>query len=514
VPNLSRREALRLLSGAAVAAALPGCTGSGSPASSTPAGGSTPPSAVDWAKLAAALDGPVLRPGDAAYPAASRLYDPRFDASSHPAAIARCASAADVATCVRFAAESQVPFAIRSGGHSYAGWSTSAGLVIDLRGMAAVAVDPVTHRATVGAGALLADVYAALAGRGAAIGAGSCPTVGVTGLTLGGGVGVLVRAFGLACDQLVAADVVTADGATRTVDQAHDPDLLWALRGGGGGSFGAVTALTFATTPAPEVQTFYLGWPFSAAAEVLDGWQRWVGGADRRLWTTCKLLVAPAQHNARALVAGTWLGPPVELSGQLAALRSAIVSAPTTSQATGRSYGDAMLFEAGCSGESATSCIDAALGPVQRQPFAATSSILSEQLPAGVVEHLVAAVVAGDHVAGLVEGGCSFDALGGAVADVAADASAFPYRRALATVQHTATWRSGSTDPQPFDSYVRGLRAVLTPTLGAAAYVNYLDPSIPDYPAAYWGSAYPMLQQVKRTVDPHELFTFPQAVRA
>ena len=124
--------------------------------------------------------------------------------------------------------------------------------------------------AKVGAGALLVDVYTQLAAANVSIGGGSCATVGITGLTLGGGQGVLSRAYGLTCDQLRSVDIVTADGKARTVDANTDADLFWALRGGGGGSFGAVTALTFAVKPAPQITTFFLQWPWTNAATVLD----------------------------------------------------------------------------------------------------------------------------------------------------------------------------------------------------------------------------------------------------
>src|SRR5262249_30296381 len=243
------------------------------------------PAAPDWAGLAGRLQGRLLRPGKGGYAAAARVYNPRFDATAHPAAVARCASDRDVAQCVRFAADSGVPFALRSGGHSYPGWSTGPGLVIDVSGLGTVTVDRASGTARIGAGAQMATVYAALATRGVGIAAGSCATVGIAGLTLGGGVGVLTRAWGLTCDSVRELDVVTADGTLRHVDATHDPDLFWALRGGGGGSLGAVTSFTLATRPAPTVSTFYLAWSWSHAAAVLDAWQHFMAGADPRIQT-------------------------------------------------------------------------------------------------------------------------------------------------------------------------------------------------------------------------------------
>jgi FAD/FMN-containing dehydrogenase len=297
------------------------------------------------------------------------------------------------------------------------------------------------------------------------------------------------------------ATVVTADGRIR----AADPDLLWALKGGGG-SFGIVTSWDLAVQPAPKVETFFLAWPLDQAEQVLDAWQHWAPTADKRLWSTCKLLVTPKRQ--RVVVAGTWIGPPKELFAQVTPfLRAA--GKPTSKSVRTLSYEDAMLLEAGCSGLTAESCVTSALRPPKRQPFAATSLMLST-----AVTDLSAVADAARRAAslpGLSEGGISFDALGGAVRDVAPDATAFPWRSALATVQVTATWDRGG--PAPFDDYVRSVRRDLLPLLGTGAYSNYADASLQDYGKAYWGGNYARLQQVKRSVDPHDLFSWPQSVK-
>ena len=171
-----------------------------------------------------------MRRGQSGYRQARELFNPRFD-SIHPQAVAYCATAADAQRVVEFARNANVPLALRAGGHSYGGWSTGTGLVLDVSRLARVQVGGTT--ATVGAGARLIDVYDAVAARGMALAAGSCPTVGIAGLTLGGGMGVLTRAWGLTCDQLTGVDIVTADGRLATVDVQHDPDLFWACRGWG-----------------------------------------------------------------------------------------------------------------------------------------------------------------------------------------------------------------------------------------------------------------------------------------
>jgi FAD/FMN-containing dehydrogenase len=523
-PRPSRRDVLRFSGGAGLAAILAACTGrisgsgkrasaSGSASSTASSSRPTPPS---YAALSSQLSSPLIRSGNPAYAGAARLYNPRFDASAHPAAIAECASTDDVLACVRFAAAGGAPLAIRSGGHSYGGWSSGSGLVADLTPMSTVTIDATSGTARIGAGARLIDVYSALGAKGVALAAGSCPTVGITGLAQAGGIGVLSRAWGLTCDSIRSVQIVTADATLREVDKNHDPDLFWALRGGGGGSFGVVTALTMAVRPAPQVQTFFYSWDISRGSAVLAAWQAWIGTTDRQLWSTCKLLNDPPKNSAVATVSGTWIGAASALTGQLAPLLAAIGVGPSVTSKTSMDYTHAMLLEAGCSGQTASQCKVAALTPAKRQPFAATSAILSAALPPAGIAAAVAQAQAASSVPGMFEGGVSFDSLGGAIADVAPGDSAFVHRQALASVQFTATWASmtASPDPKPFDTYVRAGRSALATWTGTGAYVGYCDPSIVDYGPAYWGANYARLQTVKKQYDPADLFTFPQSVRA
>lgn len=488
----TRRDLLRaagILSAAGVAGCGPRTKPGAAAAASVPPSPAASAGPPDWAALARAMRGTLVRPESADYATAARLYNPRFDGAVHPAAVARCASADDVAAGVRFAADSRVPFAVRSGGHSYGGWSASAGLVIDVAGLNTVTVDTARGVAKIGAGAKLAEVYAALAAKGVALAGGSCPTVGITGLALGGGLGVLNRAFGLTCDAIQGAEIVTADGAVRQADA----NLLWALKGGGGGSFGAVTSFTMAVRPAPKIATFSFTWDISRTPEVLDAWQRWILDLDPRAWTTCKVLANQRTGRRRVLVSGTWIGPATETDLRLKPLLDKVPKPASTSR-NSFGYGEAMRFYAGSGA---------------REAFAATSSAVYASLSPTARQAIAAQVDAAMDVPGLVEGGVSFDALLGAVGRIAPDATAFGHRRALAVIQYTATFAAGAAVT---DAYVRDFRELLRPELGDGAYVNYADPSIVDYGKAYWRENYPRLQMVKKDVDPDNLFTFPQAV--
>ena len=212
---IGRRDVLRLAGLAGLGAVLAGCTGrsldpseispdsAGPTAASTPTVGAAPSTAKPtYAQLAKQLSGTLSMPGQSSYQPKALLYNPRFFSQPEPQAIAHVQSSADVAACVRFAADGGAPLRIRNGGHSYGGWSSGPGLVVDLAELNSVKVNSGGKTATIGAGALLADVYSELGAKGVSIGGGSCATVGVTGLTLGGGVGVLARTYGLTCDQL------------------------------------------------------------------------------------------------------------------------------------------------------------------------------------------------------------------------------------------------------------------------------------------------------------------------
>ena len=173
-----------------------------------------------------------------------------------------------------------------------------------------------------------------------------------------------------------------------------------------------------------------------------------------------------------------------------------------------------MFAEAGCAGDSAPTCISTALSPAKRQASAATSAIVTKPLPAAAIKAIAEVVESGLHVAGMVEGGVSFDSLGGAVGDMHPNATAFPWRSALADVQYTATWpyAHATEDPSRFDAFVRRERATLAHWLGTPAYVNYADAGLADYANAYWGPNLKQLQTVKKTYDPHNVFSFPQSV--
>jgi FAD/FMN-containing dehydrogenase len=477
-----------------------------SPAPSvSPSEGSSPrpPTAADWKRLAAHVDGTLARPGSATYNTVRLTQNPRYD-GARPLGVLSVASAKDVATAFSFARDHAVRVAIRSGGHSYPGWSAGDGaLVVDVRPLDQVSLDGTT--ATVGAGASLVQVYDALGSRGRGVPGGSCPTVGVAGLTQGGGVGVLTRAYGLTCDSVTAMQVVLADGRIVTASADEEPDLFWALRGGGGGHLGVVTSFTFATFAAPAITRAYVAWPYAAATQVVPQFLRTVPKADRRLWATLKVLGGRTHPGGPALfMSATWTGP---ASGMGAALQPFLsqVPNPTTDSRSTAGYLDTMLTYAGCSSIPVDRCHTGPGGSLDRQAFAATSHIVNapEVDTSALVAHVNAA-----QSSGLQEAGISIDALGGAVNDLGGGDTAFGHRGALATVQYTATYDSGPATAAT--TFVRGFRSAMTGAWGTGAYVNYADASLSDYQQAYFGANAGRLARARTTYDPEGFFTQPQ----
>ncbi|MGZ4619875.1 MAG: FAD-binding oxidoreductase [Frankiaceae bacterium] len=257
---------------------------------------STAPTAVigeaTIGELQSSLRGQVIAPGDSDYDGARAVWNAAHD--KHPALIIRCAGTADVMKAVEFARSQGLTVAVRGGGHSIAGFSTTdGGVVIDLSEMNTVTVDPPRRRATAQGGATWADFDGETQAFGLAVTGGLISTTGIGGLTLGGGLGWLMRCHGLACDSLVGADVVTADGTLVHASAEENADLYWALRGGGG-NFGVVTAMEFALHPVgPTVLGGPLFFPGDAARQVVAGWRELTASMTDELGTLLNLTTAP-----------------------------------------------------------------------------------------------------------------------------------------------------------------------------------------------------------------------------
>jgi FAD/FMN-containing dehydrogenase len=246
------------------------------------------PSALD--DLARRLPGQVVLPGEPTWDRARQAWNLAID--QHPLAVVLPRDAEDVADVVRVAAANGLRIALQATGHGAATLDLDGVVLVRTDGLLGVEVDPTTRRARIAAGALARDVVAAAAPHGLSFLSGSSPDVGVVGYTLGGGIGWLARRYGLACNTVTAAEVVTADGAGRRIDRDHDPELFWALRGGGG-SFAAVTAIEAELFPVAEVHAGTLLWPLDRAGQVLRTWARWTADLPDTVTSIARLLRYP-----------------------------------------------------------------------------------------------------------------------------------------------------------------------------------------------------------------------------
>jgi FAD/FMN-containing dehydrogenase len=417
--------------------------------------------------LRAAVRGRVLTPATAGYDSARVVFNRRYDHVKPPAVvIAR--DSADVRAVVRWADRYDIPLVSRSGGHGYNGDSTSgAAVVVDLQRLNRITVK--AGSATIGPGARLGDVYARLAAKGVTIPAGSCPTVGLGGLVLGGGMGLAGRAFGLTIDRVTSFDVVTADGERTRVD--GDDDLFWALRGGGG-SFAIVTAVRLRTRRVGDASFFRIVYPRAAREEALHDWDAFAPKAPSALTS---ILTIDADG---ASAFGQFLGSEAALRKLIAPLQGSPVTGSADYLTVQRRWGGP---------------------PPRRSAFAASSLYVSRRLSsAGRAAFLAAA----DTGATLI-----LDAYGGAINRPRRADTAFPHRDARFSVQVLSYAPIGVAK-----SRVKRARARIAP-YGNGAYANYADPDLKGPLRAYYGANLQRLRRVKAQVDPANRFRPAQGIR-
>ena len=450
-------------------------------------------------RLQQAMKGHVFQKGQPGYGGARLVYNELFDWVM-PQYVARPIGATDVQGAVRWCVANNVALRPRSGGHSFEGYSTvPGGVMLDLRKMNGISVNG-ARTATIGTGAQLIDVYNTLAKNGATIPGGSCPSVGIAGVTLGGGMGLAARAFGMSADNVLGAKIVTADGQLLTVDKHNNPDLFWALRGGGGGNFGVVTQLTFRIHALPKAASyFFVNWPWSSASEALDAWQNWAPHAKDQL-TSVFHLNAGAGNSVE--VSGQYMGRASDLGRLLAPLRSVPGASISTGQ---KSYFDLQMVFAGCAhiGLSACHTVGAASGgTLPRESFRAKSDYVRKTLSGTARQKLISAIETRNSQPG--SGAILFDSYGGAINRVAPDATAFVHRDMLFCIQYlsyngTKTW-------------LEQTRSSMHRYTSGQCYQNYIDRDLPHWQQAYYAGNYSRLQSIRKTIDPHHFFNFPQAI--
>jgi FAD/FMN-containing dehydrogenase len=459
--------------------------------------------------LAESMTGSVVMPDDAEFPSLRKTFLVKVE-ELLPQAVARCASIEDVAKSVAFAHRHGMPFALRSGGHSFADFCTTDGLLIDLKGLSSIEVDGDT--VTVGPGVRLGPLSNALADHGRILPVGWNPLVGVGGIVLGGGYGMLSRYHGLGSDHLLAAQVVLADGTVVWADEEREADLFWALRGAGWGSFGVVTSMRLRTFPAPRVATFAHRWPWQRVAEVVDAWQRWAPQAPPKVNAELVLQSIGGPEDPRVTVFGAVVGNAadarphleefirrVDPDGELEELTELSARAG----ATRHTYAGMPVMDRQQPGP-----------PMTMKPWlrAVKSEFFDEPMPADAIQSLLDTYRA-DHPPGQYRE-LEFIPWGGAFRNVAADATAFVHRSPLFQIGHHGIAMAAASDEERTAArdWVRRSFDAVHPAASGKVYPNYADPDLVDWADAYYGENLPRLKQVKARYDPEDVFRFAQSV--
>jgi len=453
------------------------------------------------AELRTRMLGSVVSPGDSGYEDARQIWNRAID--RHPVLVLRCSGVADVISGLQFACSEGLPVAIRGGGHSIAGFSTcDGGVVLDLSAMAAVRVDPRNRRAFAQGGATWRQFDHETQAHGLATTGGQVSSTGIGGFTLGGGIGYLVRKHGLTCDNLLSAEMVTAEGELVRASEDQNTDLFWALRGGGG-NFGVVTELEFALhSVGPGILGGAVFYPGQRAAQVLASWRDAVAGAPDDLATVVNLTTAPAApflpedlHGKKVVaLAVCWAGPLEEGEEVVRPLR-----------ALGTPLADLL-------GPIPYVALQQLIDPVW-EPGAAnyfTSAFLDE-LPDPAVETLADAHRRSAGLPATCE--LHLSQLGGAMARTASGATAFSQRQSpylINCVARTPTAEGFEANR----AWARGTRDSMARFGTGQMYVNYTGEGDEDkVRASYPAETYARLAAVKAHYDPANRFRFNQNIR-
>ena len=439
-------------------------------------------------ELRSRMRGPVLAAGDDGYDAARRIWNAMID--KRPGLIARCAGAADVLEAVRFAASHGLLVSVRGGGHNVAGTAAcEGGLMIDLSPMKGIHVDPAARTAWAQPGVLWQDFDHETQAFGLATTGGVVGETGIAGLTLGGGVGWLVRKYGLACDNLLAADVVTADGQLRRATANENAELFWGLRGGGG-NFGVVTAFQYRLHPVPAILGGLVIHPRAAARDVIRFHRDFVATAPEELTSYVALLTAPDGLPVVG-VATCYCGDLREGERVLAPLRK--FGSPLVDQMQPMPYtGMQGLF-----------------GPSfpwgNRNYW--KSSFLRE-LPDAAVDAVVTQADRGQSPLSAV----ALEYYGGAASRVPAGATAFPHRASIYNLIVLGQWREAAED-RIHIGWARDLWDAVQPWASGAVFMNALgDDASPNAVREAYGANYARLAALKAAVDPKNLFRLNQNI--
>jgi hypothetical protein len=448
-----------------------------------------------WRDLRAALAGEVVLPGSPRYDEVRRPQIPRFH-DVRPQAVVLCRTPEDVVEAIAFVRRSGIEVAVRSGGHDFAGRSSGPGMVLDLTPMDSLEVSD--DLATVGPGLRLGDLYAALAQYEVTIPAGCGATVGIGGQALGGGLGLLGRSRGLTSDQLVAAEVVLADGRVVECDEQRHEDLFWALRGAGAQGLGVVTRLTLRTVPEPAATSFHLKWPYELASALIAAWQEWSPtGPDELAASLLVTVGGEAGADPVVHLFGSMIGSETETAALLDEFVSVAGADAASSERAHMRYGSLKnyLAERGPGDQE-----DEHGRPYMKSEF------FREPLPAGTVDALLDVFVRGRPPGEARK--LDFMPWGGAYNRVPADATAFPHREERFLLEHSVVVPAGfdAAATEAARVWLSDSWELVHPFGSGGVYANFPDTGLPDEHRAYWGGNLERVRRVKEKYDPEGVF--------
>ena len=440
----------------------------------------------DLAAFGNSLDGELFSRDSPGYEAIRRPVNAAYH-EVHPRLVVGCRSVSDVVAAMAYAAATGDRVAVRGGGHCFAGRSSTDGVVLDMSGLDDIGM-AADHVAVIGAGARLGQVYAALHARGRTLPAGCGPTVGITGLTLGGGIGLLGREYGLTCDDLVGAQVVLPGGSVVDCDHEREPDLFWGLRGAGGGQFGVVTSLRFDTIPEPATTRIEAHWPDNALGDLVAAWQAWAPSAPDELTVNLTLESEPGAPVRATFFGASTLAERPTLQF-LREFTSRAGAAPAIELRAGLPYHRLKdtftdLDPRELPGRALRIRSEFFARPMAHRTLTSLLTQLGDTRTTGRRQ-------------------LTFTAMGGAYNRVAEDATAFAHRSERFLLEHIADAGDPWADRSWATAHADGSGRV---------YPNFPDPALDDWAAAYHAGHYPRLAAVKKAYDPLRFFDFPQAI--
>ena len=443
------------------------------------------------------VSGEVIAPGDVAYEEARKVYNGMID--KHPAAVVRCSGTADVAAVIGLARAEGFDLSVRGGAHSAPGFGTNdGGLVIDLSGLQDVVVATDTQTVRAGGGCTWAGFNEATNAYGLATTGGIIGSTGIAGLTLGGGIGYLSRKYGLSCDNLVSAEVVTADGQVITASENDHSDLFWALRGGGG-NFGVVTTFEYRLHPVAEIYGGPIAYPVDRADEVLRFYREYIAGSPEELGgfvgfhLAAPLPFLPEEWHFKnvCLAVLCWTGPVEE--------------------------GEKMI-------QPFLDVVEPVGSHVGPMPYPALNTLFDPLLPAGLQHYWKASfdrnlsdeaiAVHADHGARVPAIQCAVHLypIDGAVQRVGADETAFAYRDVNFSPVIAGMWESPADNTANI-AWVRGYHQALEPYSAEGGYINFMDGDDQSRIKANYRGNYQRLAAIKASYDPANLFHLNQNIQ-